>query len=124
VRRYLIRQSTEDQRASFGSGKGGQAGGEGPPPKFSEGGRIEARYRRGQKWFAGTVRKVNMNGTYDIDYDMAGANESNVPEESIRAAPEGDANATDPRDRRPSLGISSSSIPEDSIKLESPRQQR
>ena len=119
VKRYLIRQTAEGQRASFGSGQGGQAGGEGPPPKYLVGMRVEARYRRGQKWFAGTVRKVNMNGTYDVDYDMAGANESNVPEESIRAAPEGDT--SDLRARRPSLGITSSTIPEDAIKLESPR---
>eukprot|EP00953_Heterococcus_sp_UTEX-ZZ885_P003408 2370-Heterococcus_DN1.PRE.4 len=34
-----------------------------------EGDAIEARYRGRERWYAGVVRRVNRDGTYDINYD-------------------------------------------------------
>ena len=36
---------------------------------FHQGDKVEARYKRGRKWFSGTIRAVNRDGTYDIRYD-------------------------------------------------------
>eukprot|EP00903_Cladosiphon_okamuranus_P008645 g8289.t1 len=36
--------------------------------KLHEGAEIEARYKRGRKWFRGKIRRLNADGTYDINY--------------------------------------------------------
>jgi len=34
---------------------------------------VEARYRGGEKYFAGTIRRENRGGvSYDIEYDVGG----------------------------------------------------
>jgi PUB domain/EF-hand domain pair/Histone methyltransferase Tudor domain 1 len=40
-----------------------------PIIELLEGDAIEARYRGRERWYAGVVRRVNRDGTYDINYD-------------------------------------------------------
>ena len=41
--------------------------------RYSEGQRVEARYRGGEKYFQGTIRRENRGGvSYDIEYDVGG----------------------------------------------------
>lgn len=51
---------------------------------FHVGDAIEARYKRGTRWYPGVVRKANLNGTFDILYKDGDA-ESGVPMELIRS---------------------------------------
>lgn len=51
--------------------------------EISVGSKIEARYRGRDKYFPGRVRRVNANGTFDIDYDD-GEKEINVDRFLIR----------------------------------------
>jgi PUB domain/EF-hand domain pair len=51
--------------------------------ELREGDKIEARYRGREKWYAGTVRRVHRDGTYDINYD-AGERELGVAAELVR----------------------------------------
>lgn len=70
-----------------GGGGSGSDGGGGSPiggshgeeeaKIFAAGSRIEAQFGGGDDWFAGRVRKVNRNGSFDIDYDD-GDEERNV----------------------------------------------
>lgn len=51
---------------------------------FRVGDTIEARYKRGTRWYPGAIRKANLNGTFDIRYNDGDA-ESGVPMELIRS---------------------------------------
>jgi uncharacterized protein (DUF427 family) len=55
--------------------------------KFEEGARIEANYRGKGRYFPGTISRVRVNGSYDIDYDD-GEQETRVAAEYIRASDE------------------------------------
>ena len=78
-------ESSSELKLTLGSG--GSDGGGGSPIGGSHGGRdakvfavgsrIEAQFGGGDDWFAGRVRKVNRNGSFDIDYDD-GDEERNV----------------------------------------------
>jgi hypothetical protein len=48
---------------------------------------IEARYAGGREWFAGTVTKVNPDGSYSVQYDD-GDFEKSVPRSFIRVLKE------------------------------------
>ena len=131
VKKFLIRAADGDRAARSTSDSAqsvsdpGASGQPASAPKFPVGTRVEARYRRGARWFAGTIRRVSASGLYDVDYDMAGALEKDLPEDMVRPA-ESDAahpHAADARERRPS-GLVASAIPEDAVKLESPRHAR
>ena len=37
--------------------------------ELSRGDRVEARYRGKSKWYKGKIMRVNVDGTYDIEYD-------------------------------------------------------
>jgi len=50
---------------------------------FEEGDKVEARFRGRSKWFAGRIKRVNRNGTYDIRYED-GDTEEGVEESMIR----------------------------------------
>lgn len=52
---------------------------------FRVGDAIEARYKRGTRWYPGVIRKANIDGTFDIRYKDGDA-ESSVPVELIRSA--------------------------------------
>jgi hypothetical protein len=54
---------------------------------FEEGQKVEARFRGRAKWFKGKVRRVNRDGTYDIEYED-GDNERDVAAELVRALEE------------------------------------
>ncbi len=58
VERDLIRKADDSER-------GGGASRSGPRRVGDE---VEARYKRGQKWYAGVIRRVNSDGTMDIKY--------------------------------------------------------
>jgi Ca2+-binding EF-hand superfamily protein len=45
--------------------------------------RVEARYKRGSKWFKGKITRDRKDGTYDVEYDD-GDSEKYVKKESIR----------------------------------------
>lgn len=47
------------------------------------GGEIEARYKKGRKWYPGKIRAVNRDGTYDIRY-ADGDTERDVEPEMVR----------------------------------------
>jgi Agenet domain len=51
--------------------------------QLREGDKIEARYRGRERWFAGTVKRANRDGTYDINYDD-GERELSVATELVR----------------------------------------
>ena len=40
-----------------------------PPPGFVQGDKIECRHGGGDDYFAGVIKKVRKDGTYDIDYE-------------------------------------------------------
>ena len=46
--------------------------------------KVEARYQERAKWYAGTITRVRLNGTFDIDYDD-GEKEMGVKKEMVRA---------------------------------------
>jgi hypothetical protein len=48
-----------------------------------EGDKIEARYKGRERWYAGVIRRVNRDDTYDIDYDD-GERELSVAAELVR----------------------------------------
>jgi cytidine deaminase len=56
-----------------------------PAAVLLEGDKIEARYRGRERWFAGTIRRANRDGTFDINYDD-GERELGVVAEYVRAA--------------------------------------
>jgi predicted MarR family transcription regulator len=51
--------------------------------QLRDGDNIEARYRGRERWFAGTVKRANRDGTYDINYDD-GERELSVAAELVR----------------------------------------
>jgi PUB domain/Agenet domain len=51
--------------------------------QLHEGDKIEARYKGRERWFAGTIRRVNRDGSYDINYDD-GERELGVAAELVR----------------------------------------
>lgn len=51
--------------------------------KYRVGDDIEARYRRGKKWYPGVIRAVNRNGTYNVRY-KDGDEESDVESSFVR----------------------------------------
>lgn len=54
-----------------------------PHRKYRVGDDIEARYRRGNKWYPGVIRAVNRNGTYNVRY-KDGDEESEVESSFVR----------------------------------------
>ncbi|KAG5192664.1 hypothetical protein JKP88DRAFT_173091 [Tribonema minus] len=87
-------RADERDRITTSSGGGGRGG----TPR--EGDKVEARYRGRERWFGAKVRKVNRDGTYDVDYDDGGC-ELDVRPEFVRllsaaaAAAAGDGDRTD-----------------------------
>ena len=61
---------------------------------LSIGKRIEARYRRGSKYYPGTISRVRLNGTFDVDYDD-GEKETSIVRDLIRVASENVPNNDD-----------------------------
>ena len=59
-------------------------GGRGGGGEFTNGSKVEARYRKGKKVYAGTSTRVGEDGTYDIMYDD-GEGEIAVPAGMIRS---------------------------------------
>ena len=55
--------------------------------KFSEGDKVEARYRGREKWYPGKIDRDHCDGTYDILYDD-GEKETKVQADLIRIKPE------------------------------------
>ena len=53
-------------------------------PPFSEGDKVEVRYRGRSRYYPGRIRRVHGDGTYDIDYDD-GERERGVRAELIRS---------------------------------------
>ncbi|KAH9106756.1 hypothetical protein LEN26_014503, partial [Aphanomyces euteiches] len=49
--------------------------------------KVEARYKRRQKYYKSKIARVRLNGTYDIEYDD-GEKETNVDKEMIRPLPD------------------------------------
>lgn len=68
------------RRVVSGVDDGGTLGG----TSFHVGDKIEARYKRGRKWYKGTIRSACADGTYDIRYDD-GDTESGVDPGLVRA---------------------------------------
>merc|ERR1711943_100514 len=58
-------------------------------PRLEEGMKVKANYRGKGKFFGGTIKRDNRDGTYDISYDD-GDRELGVREEDIQAL-DGDA---------------------------------
>lgn len=79
VEKNLIRRvdNTDDGRPTSGSPGRRVVSGEGTDNekelvagmKLREGDEIEARYKRGRKWFPGVISSTNRDGTYDIRYN-------------------------------------------------------
>lgn len=59
--------SKGESRAGMPSGAGGGN------KKHRMGDEIEARYKKGRKWYPGIVRAINRDGTYDIRYSDGGS---------------------------------------------------
>jgi hypothetical protein len=53
------------------------------PSALKVGDKVEARFRGGRKFFAGTISAVNRDGTYDVRYDD-GDKEASIPAEDVR----------------------------------------
>ena len=60
VEKYLIRPIAGNEESKGGEMSTAEA--------HRVGNEIEARYKRGRKWYPGVVRAVNIDGTYDIRY--------------------------------------------------------
>lgn len=60
---------------------------------------VEARYKKGHKWYPGVVRAVNRSGTYDIRY-KDGDNEYDVNEGFVRVVSVDSLNSDDTDDKR------------------------
>ena len=61
--------------------------------KYRVGDDIEARYKRGHKWYPGIIRGVNGDGTYDIRY-KDGDTERDVDASLVRGEGDGSSNET------------------------------
>merc|ERR1711968_270096 len=59
-------------------------GGGGSSARLEEGMKVEARYRGKSRYYPGKIRRVNRDGTFDIDYDD-GDSDKGLPEEMIRS---------------------------------------
>ena len=68
-----------------GAGRGGRGRDSGG--LVEEGDRVEANYRGRGRYYKGRVRRVNRDGTFDIDYDD-GEKERGVPTDMVRTANE------------------------------------
>merc|ERR1712159_519670 len=62
----------------------GSGGGHSSGSRLEEGMKVEARYRGKSRYYPGKIRRVDRDGTFDIDYDD-GEREMGVAEELIRS---------------------------------------
>ncbi|GMH48764.1 hypothetical protein TrRE_jg2096, partial [Triparma retinervis] len=77
-------------------------------PSFSKGDKVECRYQRKSKYYAGTITKVHRDGTFDVSYDSPNKNkERNVNQKYIKArddsppsSPASSSRSTSPRSGR------------------------
>lgn len=86
VPRSFIRKPLGGGYAAREESKGGSRADEatdGRRKVHQVGGEIEARYKKGRKWYPGKIRAVNRDGTYDIRY-ADGDTERDVEPEMVR----------------------------------------
>jgi len=62
----------------------------GAAPKLGD--RVEAKYKGGSKWYKGEITRVNVDGSYNINYDD-GDQERRVPAQNVRLAGGGMSNS-------------------------------
>ena len=79
-------RAVDGDRSSIGRGGGGR-GHDAGAGLVEEGDKVEANYRGRGRYYKGRVRRVNRDGTYDIDYDD-GEKERGVPTDMVRATNE------------------------------------
>lgn len=101
VAKYLIRKIDGGARSGSKSpgrrvvsGVGGNSDAEPRISALRVGDEIEARYKRGRKWFPGVIRVVNHDGTYDVRYND-GDDESSVEPGLIRGKGVGSVDSLD-----------------------------
>merc|ERR1712054_218303 len=75
---------SEELIRSLESGVGGRASSPSRKPRLEEGMKVKANYRGKGKFFGGTIKRDNRDGTYDINYDD-GDREMGVREADIQA---------------------------------------
>ena len=67
-----------ESRGSPGRSSSGGVG------RLEEGAKVEGNYRGAGKWYSGKIKRVRLDGTFDIDYDD-GEQETRVSESYLRS---------------------------------------
>ena len=98
VVKVKVRKESDEPAAPSG-GDGGDDTEEAALEAIAAGARVEARFRGGKHFFHGKIRRVNRDGSYDLQYDL-GDVESGVPRALIRTANDRHRRPS----KRPSLG--------------------
>lgn len=71
------------------------------PATLAVGDKVEGRFRGGRRWFPGVIGRVNLDGTYNVDYDD-GDKERGVKPEMVRRVGGGDRGDRGQSSRSPS----------------------